>query len=127
MVGSSPTHYSFQNLLQAVGRYVKTKSVRIIRSRSTRVLYASVLNSRSMSINHGPGDIGIAFLMALSFSYLHFARGCVTPAQISNLKEGIEDNLEYLDGFEDIDEDMQEKVVKALENGHVADEDWKGV
>lgn len=32
-----------------------------------------------------------------------------------------------LDGYEELPEDLQEKVKLALENGHVADEDWKGV
>ena len=54
-------------------------------------------------------------------------RGCVTPVQVGNLKETIEGNLDYLDGYEDLDEETQRKVVKALEDGHVADEDWKGV
>ncbi|KAL8843308.1 MAG: hypothetical protein Q9170_000166 [Blastenia crenularia] len=31
-----------------------------------------------------------------------------------------------LDGYEELPDDLQEKVKLALENGHVADEDWKG-
>ena len=54
-------------------------------------------------------------------------RGCVTPKQISNLKETIEGNLDFLDGYDDIDEESQAKVRKALEDGHVADDDWNGV
>ena len=46
---------------------------------------------------------------------------------IGNLKEAIENNLEYLDGYDEIDEESQAKVRTALEVGHVADEDWKGV
>ena len=32
-----------------------------------------------------------------------------------------------LDGFEELSEESQEKVLKALEAGHVDDADWKGV
>ena len=54
-------------------------------------------------------------------------RGCVTPKQISNIEETIEGNLDFLDGYDEIDEDSQAKVRKALEDGHVADDEWKGV
>jgi ubiquitin-conjugating enzyme E2 O len=36
-------------------------------------------------------------------------------------------DYEQLDGFEDLSEENQEKIKKALEQGHVDDEDWKGV
>lgn len=32
-----------------------------------------------------------------------------------------------LDGYEELPGDLQEKVKLALEIGHIADEDWKGV
>lgn len=32
-----------------------------------------------------------------------------------------------LDGYDELPEELQEKVRRALENGHVDDEDWKGV
>lgn len=54
-------------------------------------------------------------------------RGCVTPVQIANMKAKIEDNLEYLDGYEELPEDLQEQVRRAMEQGHVDDEDWNGV
>lgn len=54
-------------------------------------------------------------------------RGCVTPRQILNLKEAIEDNLDLFDGYDELPEDIQEKMRRALEQGHVDDEDWKGV
>ena len=54
-------------------------------------------------------------------------RGCVTPRQIQNLKDTIDDNLDYLDGYDEITSDMQAKVRQALEDGHVADEEWRGV
>ncbi|MCJ1252885.1 hypothetical protein MMC24_000691 [Lignoscripta atroalba] len=57
--------------------------------------------------------------------YTDFA-GCVTPRQIQNLKDTIDDNLDYLDGYDEITSDMQAKVRQALEDGHVADEEWRG-
>ena len=46
---------------------------------------------------------------------------------IANLNETIEGDLEMLDGYDELNEDFQEKVRKALADGHVADEDWNGV
>ncbi len=56
-----------------------------------------------------------------------FPRGCVTPRQIENLKKEIEGNYEYLDGYDELPPDLQEKARTALEEGHVSDSDWKGV
>ena len=54
-------------------------------------------------------------------------RGCVTPKVISNLKGAVEDDASNLDGYEDLPEELQVKVDKAIEEGHVADNDWRGV
>lgn len=54
-------------------------------------------------------------------------RGCVTPKQLANLNDTIGGNFDYLDGFDEITPEMQEKVRLALEQGHVDDNDWKGV
>ena len=51
----------------------------------------------------------------------------MTPKQLANIKETIEDDLDLLDGYEDLDTESQEKVRKALADGHVEDSDWKGV
>ncbi len=56
-----------------------------------------------------------------------FCRGCVTPKQLANLNGTIEGNFDYLDGYDEITPEMQEKVKAALEQGHVDDNDWKGV
>ncbi|MCJ1282586.1 hypothetical protein MMC26_001911 [Xylographa opegraphella] len=58
-----------------------------------------------------------------SWAWKHW--GCVTPVQIANLKKDIEDNLDYLDGYEDLNDDDKAKVRQALADGHVADEDWR--
>ena len=54
-------------------------------------------------------------------------RGCVTPVMLSNVKSKTDDSLDFLDGYEEIPTDMQEKVATAWEQGHVDDADWKGV
>jgi soluble cytochrome b562 len=55
------------------------------------------------------------------------SRGCTTPQQIQNLKNSIEDNIDYLDGFDELPSELQAKVLKTLEEGHVDDAEWKGV
>jgi hypothetical protein len=51
----------------------------------------------------------------------------VTPKVISNIVSAIEENgspnFEMLDGFDDLPEDLQDKVKKAVEDGDVADDD----
>lgn len=54
-------------------------------------------------------------------------RGCVTPNVVNNIEEKIEGNLDYLDGYDELPETEQGKVRLALEQGHIADEDWTGV
>lgn len=43
------------------------------------------------------------------------------------MKDKTEDNLEYLDGYDELPQDLQEQVRRAMEQGHVDDEDWNGV
>ena len=38
-----------------------------------------------------------------------------------------EGNMEYVDGYEDLKPENQEKVKRCIERGHVDDSDWKGV
>lgn len=54
-------------------------------------------------------------------------RGCTTPNVVKNVEEKIEGNLDYLDGYDDLPEREQGKVRLALDQGHIADEDWTGV
>ena len=54
-------------------------------------------------------------------------RGCVTPNVVKNIGEKIEGNLDYLDGYDELPESEQGKVRLALDQGHIADEDWNGV
>jgi hypothetical protein len=59
--------------------------------------------------------------------YAYLNRGCVTPKQIENLIETSGGDTEMVDGYDELPEEYQEKVKFALKNGHVPDEDWKGV
>lgn len=43
------------------------------------------------------------------------------------MKESSDDDIEMVDGYDDLPEDVKDKVQRALEQGHVDDEDWKGV
>lgn len=39
----------------------------------------------------------------------------------------LKDDLDILDGYEELPDWAQAKIQFALEHGHVEDEDWKGV
>lgn len=55
-----------------------------------------------------------------SFAWRHW--GCVTEKILTNAKNSFEE-ADELDGFEELNEDDQEKIRKAWEEGHVAEED----
>lgn len=59
-----------------------------------------------------------------SWKWRHW--GCVTPAQIANMSSNIGDNLDNLDGYDELPDDLQEKVRRAFDQGHVDDEEWSG-
>ncbi|KAK0938399.1 hypothetical protein LTR29_010039 [Friedmanniomyces endolithicus] len=52
--------------------------------------------------------------------------GCVTPEIIRNWKTSSDGDMDMVDGYEDLPSDMQEKVQRAFEQGHVDDADWGG-
>lgn len=54
-------------------------------------------------------------------------RGCVTPPVLHNWWEAAEHDFELIDGLDTMPEDAQEKVKRALEQGHVDDDDFNGV
>ena len=60
-------------------------------------------------------------------------RGCTTPKVIKNIQDALgepDDDGNYdvsiLDGFEELSEENQEKVKRALQQGHVDDDEWRG-
>lgn len=60
----------------------------------------------------------------------------MTPRMIENMREYIEKDddsngtklqFDLLDGWEELTEEIQAKITHVMEQGHVDDEDWKGV
>lgn len=51
----------------------------------------------------------------------------MTPVQIAKWEDMTGGDTELIDGFDEITPEAQEKVLRALEQGHVDDEDWRGV
>ena len=58
----------------------------------------------------------------------------MTPRQIGTLVSQLEGldldddlDLEIIDGWDEIDMQSQVKIKQALKDGHVADDEWKGV
>lgn len=51
----------------------------------------------------------------------------MTPKQIENLLETCGNDTDMVDGYDELPANFQEKIKYALENGHVHDDDWKGV
>lgn len=54
-------------------------------------------------------------------------RGCITPKIIENINNETDHDASQIDGMEDVGEEWAAKFQKALDEGHVPDEDWKGV
>ncbi|KAJ5155887.1 hypothetical protein N7492_008690 [Penicillium capsulatum] len=67
-----------------------------------------------------------------SWSWRHW--GCTTPKVLENIKAAMEEmqgnsdvkDFSNLDGYDELPEEYQAKIRKALEQGHVDHEDWKG-
>ncbi|KAF2843711.1 zf-PARP-domain-containing protein [Patellaria atrata CBS 101060] len=74
------------------------------------------------------GEIRFGTLVTImdhtSWQWRHW--GCLSPQVIENVNKFIEGDFEIFDGFEELSSDIQEKVRKALEQGHVDDEEWNG-
>jgi hypothetical protein len=69
----------------------------------------------------------IPSILQKSLSGLTSDRGCVTPAVIQGWKDFIDGDMELCEGYTDLPEEEQEKVSRALAQGHVDDADWSGV
>ena len=83
-----------------------------------------VLWSRCVAIRVCKGCYGSLFNNALIFIFFSAWRhwGCVTKKILENIKKSIEEASE-VDGYEDLRPEDQAKVIKAWQEGHVADED----
>jgi hypothetical protein len=86
---------------------------------------ARLLTSRATQLCPSPHlttDTRMWTLMLLRWTSAWRHWGCVTPTILKNMKKNFEDPAE-LDGYEDLKPEDQEKINKAYEDGHVADED----
>jgi hypothetical protein len=43
---------------------------------------------------------------------------------LANIKDSIDGDWELVDGLDELPEDLQDKVKRAIEQGHVDDADW---
>lgn len=50
----------------------------------------------------------------------------MTPHNCATWKEISDGDPEMIDGLDDLPQEWQDKIVRAIEQGHVDDEDWKG-
>ena len=80
-----------------------------------------------------PSYTYFASLLSTAVRILTASRSCITPTVIQNVQnalggiEAIEGNPEVIDGYEEMPEEWQEKILTMFREGHVPDEDWKGV
>ncbi|KAK7203736.1 hypothetical protein BZA70DRAFT_58475 [Myxozyma melibiosi] len=51
---------------------------------------------------------------------------CVTPQVMENIKKSLDNLPDDLDGYSELDADKQQEVAKALEDGHISDDVYKG-
>ena len=79
-----------------------------------------------MSIRVGSTATGTSISCSLLTYSLTLFRGCVTPKQLENMKAECAMDMDYVDGYDELPHDFQEKVYRALDQGHVDMEDWKG-
>jgi hypothetical protein len=86
-----------------------------------------VFSSKSKNTQAGSINIGMYAWFIYLYYNSHAKRGCVTPKVLANVNNFIDGDVTMLDGFEELPDAEQSKVRKALEDGHVDDEDWKGV
>ncbi|KAK9245870.1 hypothetical protein V1506DRAFT_536873 [Lipomyces tetrasporus] len=83
---------------------------------------------KSEGVKIGKGELRLGVFVTIgdnqSWQWRHWS--CVTPQVIQNIKMKVESLPEGLDGYDEIDPDDQKRVAGALEEGHVADSEYKG-
>ncbi|EON64892.1 hypothetical protein W97_04126 [Coniosporium apollinis CBS 100218] len=74
------------------------------------------------------GECRLATLIEIqekqSWAYKHW--GCVSPKVISNMQAHCQGDLGLIEGYEEMPDEWQDKIARALEQGHIDDEDYKG-
>ncbi|KAK9366817.1 hypothetical protein V1509DRAFT_654426 [Lipomyces kononenkoae] len=83
---------------------------------------------KSEGVKIGKGELRLGVFVTIgdnqSWQWRHWS--CVTPQVIQNIKTKVESLPEGLDGYDDISAEDQQRVAGALEDGHVADTEYKG-
>lgn len=51
----------------------------------------------------------------------------MTPRQFEQWQEVCEGDPDLMDGYDELPQDFQEKVMRCVKQGHVDDEEWSGV
>ncbi|KAJ9667964.1 hypothetical protein H2201_001769 [Coniosporium apollinis] len=74
------------------------------------------------------GECRLATLIEIqekqSWAYKHWS--CVSPKVISNMQVHCQGDLSLIEGYEEMPDEWQDKIARALEQGHIDDEDYKG-
>ncbi|KAK9430690.1 hypothetical protein V1505DRAFT_370480 [Lipomyces doorenjongii] len=83
---------------------------------------------KSEAVKIGKGELRLGVFVTIgdnqSWQWRHWT--CVTPQVIQNIKSKVESLPEGLDGYDEISPEDQKRVASALEEGHVADSEYKG-
>lgn len=114
-------------------RNAKAQNAKLLRQKFRREICDSALLSVQRDSRVGATSIGEPHISNQLNSVLNRPRGCVTPTQIENVVKAIggleafDEDPNVLDGYDEVDEASREKIRTALKEGHVPDEDWKGV
>ncbi|KAK3619542.1 hypothetical protein LTR56_004408 [Elasticomyces elasticus] len=59
-----------------------------------------------------------------SWKWRHW--GCITPQVIANWMEVSQGDMDLVDGYDTLPDEVQAKVRRAFEQGHIDDDDWNG-
>ncbi|KAK9374959.1 uncharacterized protein V1513DRAFT_458395 [Lipomyces chichibuensis] len=83
---------------------------------------------KSEGVKIGKGELRLGVFVTIgdnqSWQWRHWS--CVTPQVIQNIKTKVESLPQGLDGYDEISAEDQKRVAGALEEGHVADSEYKG-
>ncbi|KAK9236257.1 hypothetical protein V1525DRAFT_407494 [Lipomyces kononenkoae] len=83
---------------------------------------------KSEGVKIGKGELRLGVFVTIgdnqSWQWRHWS--CVTPQVIQNIKTKIESLPEGLDGYDEISAEDQKRVAGALDDGHVADSEYRG-
>ncbi|KAL9096681.1 MAG: hypothetical protein Q9165_001169 [Trypethelium subeluteriae] len=87
----------------------------------------NVTDHKKQGIKIGKGELRmgawVTFHDTGSWKWRHW--GCVTPQVLENIKDTIDGDYELVDGMDELPEEMQDKIKRAIQQGHVDDEDWQ--